>query len=148
MPAIDRSLFDCRYSMRTANLFPEQHDCGDMQCHGIEDPSNVWKDARGNFHAVFHDHMMIGGHAYSSDGLSWRYSTSPCFGPSVEFIDSHNGSSTAWLARRERPHVVLDDTTGAPIALSSGVQEGVPVPGWATDKGLGSDRTYTLVVRF
>ena len=88
--------------------------------------------------------MMIGGHAFSSDGLSWSYSPSPCFGPSVEIL-SHNGSTTHWLARRERPHVVLDDG-GRVIALSSGAQENAPVPGWAKQKGLGSDRTYTLVV--
>ena len=130
------------------------------------DPSNVWRDARGNYHAVFHDHMMIGGHAYSSDGVVWDYSPSPCFGPNVDFLaagaaDSIAGgggsttetietvetTETVWLSRRERPHCVIDDRTGRPIALSSGVQEsGGPVPEWARQKGLGSDRTYTLVV--
>ena len=111
------------------------------------DPSNVWRDSRGNYHAVFHDHMMIGGHAYSTDGVVWDYSPSPCFGPNVDFrVDTEDDAAgtaggaaggggstiettetvekteTVWFARRERPHCVIDDRTGRPIALSSGVQ--------------------------
>jgi hypothetical protein len=131
------------YIMNNTNLFPLQQNCGDMQCHGIEDPSNIWRDKRGNFHAVFHDHMMIGGHAFSRDGVTWRYSPSPCFGPDYE-TTTPGGVRTAWLARRERPHVVVEEGTGRPLALSSGVQADKPAPTWCT--GCGTDRTYTLVV--
>ena len=36
--------------------------------------SQIWRDSRGNFHAVFHDHMMIGGHSFSRDG-EWLHRT-------------------------------------------------------------------------
>ena len=48
-------------------------------------------------------------------GVSWSYSTNPCFGPEVEYLDgdddgAHGGGggvSKARLSRRERPQCVL-----------------------------------------
>ena len=147
-----------KYTMNQSHLFPDSqvNSCGDVQCHGIEDPSNIWQDRRGNLHAVWHDHMMIGGHSYSRDGMRWHYSRNPCFGP--EFQVQHgsgagsrvggSGVRSYRLARRERPHVVIDESPAGrrrPIAMSSGVQpQGGEVPEWC--HGCGSDRTYTLVV--
>jgi hypothetical protein len=117
----------------TAALFPG------LDTHGTEDPSNVWADAWGGLHVVFHDHMMGGSHAFADpEGKNWRFSGNPCYSPQVEYADGR----VEVLQRRERPHVVLDPKTKAPIALSNGVQPiGTPPVGCSNDH-----HVYTLVV--
>ena len=45
----------------------------------------------------------VGGHAFSTDGLSWTYALQPCYTTRVRWA---NGSSTS-LYRRERPKPLL-----------------------------------------
>ncbi len=106
---------------------------------GAQEDPFVWRDAaRGVFHALFHHRGCAshecGGHAYSEDGVHWRY-TNPegdAFGPTVELA----GGGTITLARRERPQLLFqgDDDGAAPIALLTGVQPSAE-----------SDATFTLL---
>ena len=115
----------------TATIFPG------LDGHGIEDPSNIWADTRGNLHVVFHDHMAGGGHAFSRTGRTWQYSSDPAYTPAVVF----EGSDTpVFLQRRERPHIVLDPKTLVPTHLSNGVQ-----PPGKPASGMLNDYTYTLI---
>ena len=47
----------------------------------------------------------VGGHAFSTDGLSWTYAPQPCYTTRVRWT---NGSSTS-LYRRERPQPLIID---------------------------------------
>ena len=115
---------------------------------GLEDMF-VWLDARGNAHAIFHhmdnatcpnvgDLPACGGHAFSTDGISWTYS-GVAFGRSVAFTDGTAFDST----RRERPHLVMAADGVTPVALTSGVQYGsIPFP---TQKYGPEGAVYTLL---
>jgi hypothetical protein len=74
--------------------------------------------------AILHDEQgpsretAIGRFAFSSDaGASWTYAQQDAYNGSVVWND---GSSTQ-LWRRERPHMVVDQS-GAPLAISNGIQ--------------------------
>lgn len=105
-----------------------------------EDP-HVYKDARGNLHMLAHSLCddwprcdAVGGHAASADGgLTWRYSGPAAYTTTVAFEDG----SEVTFARRERPEMLVDDRTGEPTHLITGV----------TEKGGDgqSDRSWTLV---
>jgi len=69
-------------------------------------------------------------HAWSVDGVTWTGSPYAAFGSTVEYTDG----SVQSFARRERPHLILDDE-GHPTHLISGVQPG----------GYLADYSYTLV---
>ena len=129
------------------NLFP------DLPAPGRED-GFVWQRDDGTFHAIFHGMTRqnltwackgqpsslfpgalkvlpcpeprfhpspwVGRHAWSRDGRTWAYSPRPAFGSTVRFTD---GTSASY-ARRERPHLVLDDH-GNPTHLVRCDSEGV-----------------------
>ena len=129
------------------NLFP------DLPAPGWED-GFVWQRDDGTFHAIFHGMTRqnltwackgqpsslfpgalkvlpcpeprfhpspwVGRHAWSRDGRTWAYSPRPAFGSTVRFTD---GTSASY-ARRERPHLVLDDH-GNPTHLVRCDSEGV-----------------------
>ena len=99
---------------------------------GVED-SFMWRDARGNFHALFHAWDKIGGHAYSKDGLRWEYANVRAYSTEAELEDG--GSVTYW--RRERPRLIFDDS-GEPTHLINGAS----YRGGATPTG---DWSFTLV---
>lgn len=85
-------------------LFP------DFNTHGIEDPFVYLQPATKtapytSYHAVFHDHSTFGGHAFSSDGVTWTYSTTVPFGNKVTYDDG----SSVLLQRRERPHLIFNE---------------------------------------
>ena len=130
----------------TGTIFPG------LDRHGIEDPFVYAQPplpgadggrvaAAPTYHAIFHDHSTIGGHAFSRDAVTWHYSPTVPFGASVRYAD---GGSVA-LQRRERPHLVFDQR-GFIVALSSGVQ---PPPdagrGGPPSAAYQNDFTYTLV---
>ena len=99
----------------------------------LEDPF-LYADAAGNFHALFHNMggcSAVGCHAFSKDGFEWWLASSS---PYTSHVVREDGSAID-LARRERPHLVLN-AAGDPAFLSNGVQER-----W------DSDHSYTLVQR-
>ena len=84
----------------------------------------LWRDPRGNFHAVFHCRNWnpgpggdAGGHAFSADGVSWELAPEPCWGLTVVHTD---GSNTTFY-HRERPQVFIDPKSGNPAGLINAV---------------------------
>ena len=78
----------------------------------------------------FHATPWVGRHAWSADGVTWSYSPHAAFGSTVHYTDG----SSASFARRERPHLILDDQ-GNPTHLVSGIQPG----------GSTGDYSFTMV---
>ena len=105
-----------------------------------EDPFLWFQHATASYHALFHSLGAcadVGCHAYSRDGVSWTLSPTPAYGFAVAFDDGTNTTFT----RRERPHLLLDPTTGAATHLINGVQ-----PPRSLQPGGGrGDASYTLV---
>lgn len=70
-----------------------------------EDP-HLWRDARGNFHALFHHNnyrgwpLAEGTAAFSRDGTTWTYFSELAY---TGLIKQTDGSEVIWN-RRERPH--------------------------------------------
>ena len=92
------------------------------------------------FHALFHDHVSFGGHAFSADGVVWTYSSVAPYGNSVASTDGSNVS----LQRRERPHLVFDDR-GYITHLTTAAQP-PPTAGKAPPSGsFNNDYSYTSV---
>ena len=60
-----------------------------------------------------------GAHGYSTDGISWTWSSSPAYTGMVRWS---NGSSSV-LARRERPQVLLTPASGERHGSSYGLPE-------------------------
>lgn len=119
------------------HLFPEAVDK-----RGLEDPFMYVQPhptGRSTLHALFHDHASFGGHAFSRDGVSWTFSSTPPYGNLVNFTD---GSSVA-MQRRERPHLIFDER-GLITHLSTGVQP-PPTARKAPPPGFNGDYTYTLL---
>jgi len=86
-----------------------------------EDPW-IWADARGHWHALLHDmspDLPAGRHAFSRDGAAWTVTQELAYDGNVTFAD---GSAIAF-SKRERPHLLLDPRTRAPLALSTGVMQ-------------------------
>ena len=99
---------------------------------GAEDPSNIWTTTMSEgtaFHAIFHDEQATrcmlgqcsanGRHAFSLDGRSWRYAS----------VDAYQRNVTFWpgsimtVDTRARPFLILDPSTGQPLALATGLKE-------------------------
>jgi hypothetical protein len=103
----------------------------------VEDPSNIWRDKRGNLHVLFHNWVFskppVGAHAFSRDGISWQMSPSITYNTTVRL----KGVGAYTFRRRERPHVIVDGG-GVPTHLLNGVLE----EGQTTGK---KDRSWTLV---
>lgn len=104
-----------------------------------EDPF-MWKDARGNWHVLYHKMFdpagsspipspgWAGGHSFSEDGISWS-PISRAYNTSMVLSD---GTSLE-LKRRERPKLIFDSDGVTPTHLSNGA--------------VGPDgSTYTIVV--
>jgi len=99
---------------------------------GVED-SFMWRDPRGNFHALFHAWDDIGGHAFSKDGLRWHYADGRAYSTDAEV----EGGETVTYWRRERPRLIFD-SEGNPTHLVNGAS----YRGGATPTG---DWSFTLV---
>ena len=103
----------------------------------VEDPF-LYRDSRNHYHALFHrgtqggDYQCVGGHAFSEDGEHWTFSKNPTYTTTIRTAD---GTETAhW--RRERPHLIFDETTGEPTHLITGL--------WAQKN---DDKTTTFIQR-
>ena len=99
----------------------------------------VWIDRETNtYHLLFHSmegtcgdgDNEAGCHAFSRDGHSWYVSSSAAYNSTVRFV----GGATKFVARRERPLLVLDRSDGSPAFLLTAIQES-----W------DSDHTYTHI---
>lgn len=93
------------------------HRIGDQPAWSeqTEDPG-IFRDARGNFHALTHlFDGGPGGHSFSEDGLSWTFA-----GQAYDFEVIWEDGSKEQLARRERPQVLMVD--GKPAVLFTGAQ--------------------------
>jgi hypothetical protein len=104
-----------------------------------EDPF-IWTDSAGNYHILFHNFnsSAVGSHAFSPAGgglKTWYFDAAapPAYTLSVPWV---NGSTTS-VARRERPQVLFNATSGAMLALSNGV-----MPSNA------NDGSFTMLVAF
>eukprot|EP01059_Diplonema_ambulator_P018919 TRINITY_DN315_c3_g1_i1.p1 TRINITY_DN315_c3_g1~~TRINITY_DN315_c3_g1_i1.p1 ORF type:complete len:230 (+),score=30.82 TRINITY_DN315_c3_g1_i1:94-690(+) len=124
----------------------EQPMFPDMLPYGAEDPF-VYFDKRheGGIHAILHDEQGAtrsnpnGTHAFSPDnGVTWYYGKQNCYNGSVL---TTNGSTMTY-ARRERPHMILDNNND-PIYVTNGVQEEDQSTDCYTDPQC--TRSYTLV---
>ena len=86
-----------------------------------EDPW-IFQDKNDYFHALFHDmqpDLPAGRHAYSRTGVDWTLTAELAYTGSVLFEDG----STVAFSKRERPHLLLDPDTRAPLALVTGVMQ-------------------------
>ena len=87
----------------------------------VEDPSNVWRDKRGNLHVLMHQ-AHTGGRAWIDDnGSTWHYNyniTSYSFAPALSDGTRIDCASTPGSSRGE-PRVLLNPRTGLPTALST-----------------------------
>ena len=87
---------------------------------GGEDPF-VWTTARGDRHVIWHDvsGRSNGGHAFApaSSPTSWTVTTHELYNGSVTFP---NGT-VAVANDRERPKLLFDEVSGAPVALFNGM---------------------------
>eukprot|EP00040_Diaphanoeca_grandis_P039909 m.260567 g.260567 ORF g.260567 m.260567 type:complete len:488 (-) comp40130_c0_seq1:87-1550(-) len=100
----------------------------------VEDPF-VWQDHRGNFHALFHkftdEHPGCGGHAFSRDGFDWTLPTANAYTTMISTSDGHNTT----FFRRERPHLLFDDSGTRPVALFTSLTN------WGQS---GGDKAFTF----
>ena len=116
----------------------------------VGEDSFLWRDAAGNFHAIFHHgdartRQDVGGHAFSGDGQQWELSESDAYAPNVTTEDGVRHR----YARPQRPQLYLSDA-GTPLMLILGVAgdhlnagPGMCVP---PNPNPGCDRSYTLGV--
>lgn len=107
-------------------------------CSNCQEDPFLWKDKRGNWHALFHRMFdpagkspipspgWCGGHAFSADGLHWS-NISRAYNTSVYTTDGTHIE----LKRRERPKLLFD-SHGDPTHLYNGVES-------------PNDGTYTMV---
>ena len=100
----------------------------------------LYQDEEDNWHALLHNlegpHMckgiecQVGVHAFSSNGIDWHFG-GVAYTSRVHFTDG----STIEFNRRERPHLVFQEGSRLPVALSTAAQEG----------GATGDRSFTLL---
>jgi len=100
---------------------------------GLEDMF-LWVDARGHYHAVFHQMytcLTCTAHAYSVDGVSWSYGGTAA---TAETTYTDGGKET--FGHCERPHMIFDKDGVTPVALTNGVK----IQGLSND-----DLSFTLL---
>ena len=91
------------------------------------------------YHALFHDHVSFGGHAFSSDGRDWSYSATAPYSNLLNFTD---GAGIA-LQRRERPHLAFDDA-GYISHLTTSAQP-PPTAAKGPPAGCVNDHSFTSI---
>lgn len=89
----------------------------------VEDPSNLWRDARGTLHLLMHE-QSYGSRAWSFDsGASWHYNYSNRAYPySAE--TQGGGDRIPCTNGREEPRLLLDTVNGQPTVLSTLCKKG------------------------
>lgn len=97
------------------------------------------QDGRGNFHALFHkftdESPGCGGHAYSRDGFDWTLHNVAAYTTEVTTTDGVGHH----FSRRERPHLLLDAKTQAPLMLIT------TLTNWSTSGANdGHDKAFTF----
>eukprot|EP00041_Stephanoeca_diplocostata_P019148 m.407417 g.407417 ORF g.407417 m.407417 type:complete len:286 (+) comp21225_c0_seq8:253-1110(+) len=90
--------------------------------HPTDDPDRHWEDPflwidwRGNFHVLYHVYCLLpyrygkecySGHAFSNDGISWKFSAIEPYNGTIFF--PRGGNMT--FSTRERPHLLFVDKT-------------------------------------
>eukprot|EP00040_Diaphanoeca_grandis_P035514 m.223548 g.223548 ORF g.223548 m.223548 type:complete len:486 (-) comp33405_c1_seq1:185-1642(-) len=79
----------------------------------LEDPSNLWKDTRGNLHMLFHEDSWGGASGSCDGGKTWDYTSARVvYDYNVTFADN----SVLQCLRREEPKVLLN-AHGLPALL-------------------------------
>lgn len=95
-----------------------------------EDPF-AWIDANSHWHLLSHVYPtntsswddyndIVAGHAYSRDGVRWQFSDEPPYTATVKTEDGGADANYVY-ATRERPFLLFDEDTEAPIALFTSV---------------------------
>lgn len=87
----------------------------------VEDPSNIWRDKRGNLHVLMHQ-AHKGGRAWSEDnGSSWHYDYNTTSYPFSSMADDGTlfSCSTSQGSSRGEPRVLIEKLTGLPSVLST-----------------------------
>ena len=82
--------------------------------------------------------LHAGGHAWSKDGLHWSEPRVGAFSAKIALTDGR----VVECERRERPKMVLDPRSGAPLALVTGV---LGCPEGIFEGYRGNDDSFTLV---
>lgn len=140
--------------------------CGPSPYLKCEDPF-LWIDQRGRWHFLSHNFdyrdgvpananetlpMLVSGLGFSMDGLDWRFAPQQPYGSYVNYTDG----SFRMFATMERPHLMFDRLSGAPLYLVNGVSPTWPCDACESRPGsahscvvcktsTGVDWTYTLV---
>lgn len=111
-------------------VFPPKWGGGHSPYIRCEDPY-LWMDKRGSWHFISHNYdyrdgwpanpnqtmpVLVAGHGYSTDGITWRFSTNPPYNSWVDFDDGHR----QMFATMERPHLVFG-SNGDPTHILNGV---------------------------
>lgn len=102
---------------------------------GVEDPF-LYRDTRGNFHALFHgghqggSYKAAGAHAFSVDGKQWTFTQNPAYTTDIQTADGQRHSYN----RRERPHLLFG-ANGEPSHLFTSLTN------WGRDTG---DSAFTF----
>lgn len=84
-----------------------------------EDPF-LYRNSRGEFHMLIHGMCFAtfnAIHAFSEDGVAWSLSPTPPY----SYMVNYSGAAPELYWRVERPQLVLDPATAAPLALFNGV---------------------------
>eukprot|EP01047_Picozoa_sp_COSAG01_P004668 COSAG01_NODE_155_length_23814_cov_12.061343_3_plen_539_part_00 len=136
--------------------WPYQRAPGTAQCIGVgrnlEDPSNLWRDARGAIHVLFHQGCgsstsggcntngslaAYGGGAGSADGKSWDYNLTRV---AYEYDVDMDDGSVLHCSHREEPKVLLG-ADGQPTmlitqcTLPQALPNTVPTPAFPRGEG-------------
>merc|ERR1719215_374734 len=131
--SMDDLLFGESSSDHNVSMTPRRRRWPSNNPGGLEDMF-LWVDARGHYHAVFHqmyDCDTCTAHAFSVDGLKWSYGGTAA---TAETLYTDGGSES--FGHCERPHVIFDKDGVSPVALTNGVK----VPGLSND-----DLSFTLL---
>ena len=85
----------------------------------VEDP-HIWEDHKGRgYKGLFHGHFDENGYYGFAEHIEgpWTFRDEPAYTNAVQMADG----STSTLVQRERPQLWLDEVTGAPTILFTGV---------------------------
>lgn len=135
---------DVQYALAGAGSAENQSFSAECDiCFNWEDQT-IWQDKRGNFHSIAHAYRgqpndypvcdrtssaaafmnctALGGHAFSTDGSHWYISPVAAYTPTVHYEDG----SVLHLRARERPHVIIDPSSGDITHLINGAADPCP----------------------
>ena len=103
----------------------------------LQDPF-VFRDRRGNFHALFHkftdEHPDAGGLAWSRDGFDWTLPNDASYTTVVQ----HSDGSSRTYGRRERPYLLFAEDGVTPLFLFTSLTD------WDTLNATGTDHAFSF----